>query len=216
MTPLRITAEMVSRTIVGADGLHLDALLMAATAKRDGLPPLTSQADALAAPPLDIPVPLSACGRYYLASQALGEVVAREARFVQRRFPLSEAIAMGGTSLKRVATNAGACKAFRVPVEASHVPAWTWYALGDLDAVTDLLPFVTRLGRRRAVGEGLVREWRVEPCEVWDGFPVMAADGRPLRHLPLDVAGLGEHSIRVGRCRPPYWLRVGEEAVAAP
>lgn len=215
MRPLRITAEMVSRTIVSADGLHLDALLMSAVAKRDGLAPLYTQADALRAEPLDIPVAMSPCGRYYLASATIGEPIAREARHVQRRFPLHEAIAMGDASLKRVATNAGPTKSFRIPVETQHVPVWTWYATGDADGVRDLLSWVTRLGRRRAVGEGLVRAWHVEPCESWDGFPVLH-DGRPLRHLPMDVPGLGEHSVRIGRCLPPYWLRVDEQEVAAP
>lgn len=215
MIPLRVTAEMATRLVISADGLHLDGLLMAAVAKRDDLPPLYTQADALRAPALDIPIARSSCGRYYLASAAIGDAIARELRYVQRRFPLHEAIAMGAPSLKRVATNAGACKAFRIPVEAQHMPTLTWYAVGNEDGVRELLGWITRLGRRRAVGEGLVREWRVEPCEPWEGFPVLR-DGRPLRHLPLDVEGLGEHAVRIGRVSPPYWLRVDEQEVAAP
>lgn len=216
MIPLRVTALMMSRTIVSDDGLHLDSLLMAAVAKRDGLPPLTSQLDAINAPPLDIPIALSGCGRYYLASSALGDVEARENRYINRRFPIAESIAMAGDSLKRINTASGPGKAYRIPSESSHVSTWTWYAIGDLDAVRELLPLVTRLGKRRAVGEGLVREWRVEPCEpLGDGFPVMTDDGLPLRNLPLDAPGLrGEFVMRVGRLRPPYWLRHDEHEVA--
>lgn len=215
MIPLRVTAEMVSRVVLSADGLHLDALLMAAVARRDDLPPLMTQAEALSAAPLEIPVARSTCGRYYLASAAIGAPVAREGRYVQRRFPLHEAIAMG--DVKRIATNAGPCKAFRIPVETQHIPTLTWYAVGEPEEIRALLSLVSRLGRRRAVGEGLVRAWRVEPCESWgDGFPVLNVEGRPLRHLPLDVAGIGEHGVRVGRCAPPYWLRVGEAEVACP
>lgn len=206
---------MVSRSLLSPDALHLDALLMAAVAKRDNLPPLYTAADAINAPPLDIPIALSECGRYYLASALIGDVVARENRFVQRRFPLQECIAIGGSSIKRIALTSGSCKSFRVPTEAQHVPLATWYAIGDEQAVRELLTWITRIGKRRAVGEGLVREWRVQPCELWPGFPVML-DGRPLRHLPADVAGLVGYGVRTGRCRPPYWLHHDEVELATP
>jgi CRISPR type IV-associated protein Csf3 len=218
VTALRVEADLVSRLVLPVERvIHLDALLMAAYARREGLPMLADQGAVERAEPLPIPIDRSACGRYFLASASLGAPVAREVRYVQRRFPLSEAIVMGGAALKRVATNAGACKAFRVPVETAHVPTLAWYALGDLDGVRELLGWVTRLGRRRAVGEGEVRAWRVvEERETWAGFPVMSADGRPLRYLPIDTVGLGDHEPRLARLMPPYWGRVGEEPVACP
>lgn len=216
MKPLRIEARMLSRTIVSDDGMHLDSLLMAATARRDGMPALLTQQDAINAPPIEIPIALSPCGRFYLASSAMGDVVARENRYINRRFPLSESISMGDASVKRIQLSAGACKGFRVPSEASHVSTWTWYAVGDAERVRELLVLVTRLGKRRAVGEGLVREWVVEEVEpIGDGFPVLTDDGAPLRNLPLDVPGLsGDFVTRIGRLRPPYWLRHDEYEVA--
>lgn len=216
MIPIRIIADMMSRTVVSDDGLHLDSLLMAAVAKRDGLPPLLSQRQAIDAEPLQIPIALSPCGRYYLATSALGHVEARENRYVNRRFPLHESIALGDESFKRVMLSSGACKGFRVPVESSHVDRWTWYAVGDLEAVRGLVPLVTRLGKRRSVGEGLVRAWTVKECEPWAGaFPVLDVDGMPLRNVPLDTPGLSDRYVaRIGRLRPPYWLRHEEHEVA--
>lgn len=218
MKPLRVEASLVSRVVMPVEGsIHLDGLLMAAVARRDALPPLMTQGDVLTAKPLEIPIARSECCRYYLASTSFGEVRARETRYIQRRFPLQEAIAMGGASLKRVATNAGACKAFRIPVEAVHVPQLTWWAVGDAEEVRELLGWVTRVGRRRAVGEGEVRDWTVvELDDVWPGFPVLTEDGRPLRNLPLEHAGIGEHTPRFARLVPPYWSRVDEEACACP
>jgi hypothetical protein len=216
MIPIRIIADMMSRTVVSDDGLHLDSLMMAAVAKRDGLPPLLSQRQAIDAEPLQIPIALSPCGRYYLATSALGHVEARENRYVNRRFPLHESIALGDESFKRVMLSSGSCKGFRVPVESSHVDRWTWYAVGDLEAVRELVPLVTRLGKRRSVGEGLVRAWTVEECEPWAGaFPVLDVDGMPLRNVPLDTPGLSDRYVaRIGRLRPPYWLRHDEHEVA--
>jgi hypothetical protein len=214
--PLRVIADMMSRTVVSDDGLHLDSLLMAAVAKRDDLPPLLSQRQAIDAEPLSIPIALSECGRYYRATAALGSVEARENRYLNRRFPLHESIALGDDSFRRVQLSSSACKGFRVPVESSHVDRWTWYAVGDLEAVRELVPLVTRLGKRRAVGEGLVRAWTVEACEPWDGaFPVLDVAGMPLRNVPADMPGLSDRYVaRIGRLMPPYWLRHDEHEVA--
>lgn len=209
---------METRLVLPPEGIHLDALLMAAVVKRDDAPPLATMADARDAVPLEIPVALSECGRYYLCTTSIAHVVAREHRWTNRRFPLAEAIALGGPTVKRLQLSAGPAKAYRIPVETTHARTLTWYAIGDEGAVNELLGrFVTRLGKRRAVGEGTVLAWHVTTLdETWPGFPVLSADGVPMRHLPIDVPGIGEHAERIGRVRPPYWARVGEETVAAP
>lgn len=217
MTPLRIIAEMESRLILPPEGIHLDALLMAAAARRDDAPPLYTQADAANAKPLDIPIALSACGRYYLATTSIQHVDQRELRYVNRRFPLAEAIVFGAPSMRRVQMSEGSCKQYRIPVEAVHARELHWYAVGDADGVRELLSLVSRLGRRRGVGEGTVLRWRVEEMdEVWDGFPVLSADGAAMRHLPFDVEGLRDYAVRIGCVRPPYWARAREEEVACP
>jgi CRISPR type IV-associated protein Csf3 len=217
MTPLHIVAEMETRLILPPEGIHLDALLMAAVARRDDAPPLYTQADAVEAQPLDIPIALSACGRYYLATTSIQHVSEREHRWLNRRFPLQEAIALGGPKVRRIQQSEGACKAYRIPVETAHVAELHWYAVGDADGVRRLLDLVSRLGRRRAVGEGTVLRWRVvELDEVWDGFPTLSADGAAMRHLPLDVEGLRDYAVRIGCVRPPYWARAREQEVACP
>ena len=218
MKPLRIVAEMETRLVLPPEGIHLDALLMAAVAKRDDAPPLATMADARDAVPLEIPIATSECGRYYLCTTSIARVDAREHRWTNRRFPLAEAIALGGPTVKRLQLSAGPAKGYRIPVETTHARTLTWYAIGEEFLTYKLLHrFVARLGKRRAVGEGTVLSWDVSALdETWPGFPVLSADGVPMRHLPMDVPGIGAHTERMGRVRPPYWARVGEEMVAAP
>lgn len=213
MEPLRVTCSLVAGAVLPIEGyLNLDALLAAAVCMIE---------DRTASTPADlvdveIPVQRSACGRYHLAAALMWSIEARELRYVQRRFPLAEAIAYGDAKLRRVQQSSGSQKAFRIPAERQHTSPLEAWCVGERQPVVDLLSVVTRLGRRRGAGDGLVREWHVEPCEPWgDGFPVLR-DGRPMRPLPLDTPGLGEHSPRIGRLTYPYWLRVGEEALACP
>jgi hypothetical protein len=43
---------------------------------------------------------------------------------------------------------------------------------------------------------------------------VLSPEGRPLRALPLDWPGLGEHRVEYSVLEPPYWERWREEPCA--
>lgn len=194
MTPLRVTATLETGIANPAKPPALDALLAYAQAVYiEGREP----ADPRAPVPdvsLDGVLARSPCGRYYLASFALADVEQWErGRFVNRRFPLSEAQMMGATEGKErlgtLSLKGGPCKSFRIPIETAHLrdDVVTWWCIGDREAIAQRLAWVTHLGKRRGVGLGRVARWEVEPCEPWgEGFPVIR-DGRPLRNLPLDA-----------------------------
>jgi CRISPR type IV-associated protein Csf3 len=215
--PLKITAELYGRVLLPREGvIHLDALLMAAVARVEMLP-LVLDEERMAEIP--IPVAKSECGRYYLASASVQKVQKHESRWINKRFPIAEWQQLGGgKSAQRVQLSAGPSKNFRLPAEAHHIEGQrlTWWCVGDRERITYLLGAITSVGRLRGHGEGEVRSWTVEPCEPWEGFPVLSPDGAALRTLPLDTPRLGEHVPRFGNLAPPYWRRSTEEPVAAP
>lgn len=167
----------------------------------------------------------SACGRYYLASFALADVEEWErGRFVNRRFPLHEAQAVGAAEGKgRLTTlnlSGGPCKSFRIPLETAHLrdDRITWYCIGDRAEILMRLAWITHLGKRRGVGLGRVAQWTCEPCESWgEGFPVIR-DGRPLRNLPLDAmdAEAAQAHEGFGCVTYPYFERDREELCLVP
>src|ERR1700755_142975 len=176
--------------------LAIDGLLAAAVAIRDGLPPATPGAIV----PIEIPVAREPEGRFHLASFASFSWEIFERRFVNRRFPTTEAQVLAGPKLRRIDISTGPAKSYRIPMEVGHVAGdqLTWWCVGDEDEVRGLLGLITHLGKRRAVGLGRVRAWKVEACsETWDGFPVVAG-GKPLRTLAIDWPRLGEIGKR--RC----------------
>lgn len=217
MISLRITAR-VPMGYSARMPIHLDALLMAAGARRRGLISTQVESELEEVP---IPVARSECGRYYLASAAIAAVAARERVHYHRQFPTTHALVLAGPKLKSVNDKAGAQKSYRMAYTREH-PEFgelVWFAVGDRDAITDLLDDVTHLGRRRNAGEGMLSlrgdAWTVEECEPWEGFPVLDAEGRGLRNLPLDTPGLVPGVIRYGRVDPPYWLP-SRESISAP
>jgi hypothetical protein len=211
--PFRVTAKLRGPMMRPAHGIYLDSLLMARVAVMEQRVPLqwaTERSD----PP--IPIVLSECERVYLASAGIFEIEASERRFVNKRFPMGEAQAMGDLSLKRILVGGGLSKGFRTPRELVHLvnDQIVWFALGDIDQTRDVLETVSGLGPRRGVGHGDVASWSVEQVEPWEGFPVLR-DGAPLRPLPLGWDGVRDGRLVRSTLRPPYHERWREEECVA-
>lgn len=215
MISLRVDALLAGGICLPNGPLALDALLTYAMAQRDGLDPPRSAEECR-----DLPIPLAELDGIWMASFSAYEVETREAEYTNRRFPLSEAQDMGERRLKRVQLTAGPSKSYRLPRERMHMrdDRMTWWALGDIEAVRNLLlEWVPYLGKRRGVGLGRVREWAVTPCEPWEGFPVLRG-GAPTRPLPLSWPGVDWTIADRAVCalRPPYWAHHRREECAVP
>lgn len=105
------------------------------------------------------------------------------------------------TDAKAANLGAGHMKAYDLAVPTVFAREVVWHAHGDLERVAALLTrFVPAIGKKRNLGSGTVREWRVEPCA--DDHSTIA-DGAPMRRLPFGCASAS--STRVGAIRPPYY-----------
>ena len=214
MIPLRVEARLGRAIVNPSRRIALDALLAAAVAQRDRLPP---PVDDLIVP-IEIPVQRSACGRYHLASFSEQSVEVREKGYINKRPIVDEAQMFASEKVTRIQISAGPSKGYRIPIEKGHLVGdrLVWWCIGDVDEIRALLATVHHLGKRRAVGYGRVLEWLVEPCEPWgDGFPVVR-DGRALRPLPADHEGVTERRLAMGALSYPYWQRERWEEVLVP
>ncbi len=188
--------------------ISFDALLMAAVALRDNLPPIGFGQR------IDIAIPIAQERGIYLSSVSQQTVECHERRHINKRFPMAEAQMLGARKMS-INPKGGLSKGFRLPAEVSHMVGdiVTFYAVGDIEGVRELLQWVQYLGKRRGVGLGKVTRWDVAEHEAWPGFPVMR-DGKPMRPLPLDWPGIGEHRKEYRVLTPPYWEQHREELCA--
>lgn len=228
--PLRVTATLASDIANPMRPPALDALLayVQAVYVERRPPPDPSKPTPLVH--LDGVLELSACGRFHLASFAVSEPEEwSRGRFVNRRFPIAEAQAMGSAKITTLSLSGGPAKSFRIPLETAWLKGdrIDWYAVGDVARVRSMLAWVTHLGKRRGVGLGKIARWDVTPCDPWDlaagadwrsavwprgGFPVVR-DARPMRNLPLDTlpAELAQAFEGYGVVSYPYHERDREE-----
>lgn len=213
--PLIVTARISGAISLPWAPIALDGLLMWAVAQRLNLPPIIA-GEQIA--PLEIPLAREPGGRFHLASLSEQVVEERELRYINRRFPIEQGQTLGNRKLRRIQINAGAQKSYRLPMETQHLveDRLRWWCIGDRAEIQGLLAEVHFLGKKRSTGLGQVREWIVDACEAWPGFPVLR-DGAPLRALPPDWPGLAaDVDIQLRNLSPPYWDRTKETECAVP
>jgi len=110
----------------------------------------------------------------------------------------------------------GAEKSYDLPLYLRSTPAITWYCVGDLNAIFDLLSACSGIGKKRSYGSGQIIKWEVEPHEhdwhLWRDGALM----RPIpitempTDRPIDIAILN------WGWRPPAWLHTNKARCAMP
>lgn len=117
---------------------------------------------------------------------------------------------MSGRLPTHVDTRKGRYRAWVMPLPLTVAPTLVWRAVGDPDAVTDLLAGVVSIGKKRASGHGLILDWEItldEAADRWE-FTHLHPDGQLGRTVPtaclhgrgdIDHGGHGQIGLR-----PPY------------
>jgi hypothetical protein len=213
VTPLVVTATMRD-PVEFTFPIMLDGLLVRVVADRLRSPRPTCSDECRR---FDTPIALEPGGRFHLASEAHhGAALFSRVEHIHKRAPVHELMAFGVDKLRRVDIKSGPDKGWRVPRSGEMFSDLHWWCVGDAESIRELLLGVTRLGARRRHGCGAVRSWIVDPCEPWDGFPVLR-EGMPLRPLPLDFPGASTESRKSFRnLTYPYFMKERAELLLCP
>lgn len=206
MIPLKVTAE-IGGSVASYDGrIQLDAILEHVAWRRAGRP--TAE---MGAPAMTFQIPLAKLGApglwVWRCSEGEAEWVGGDLTHYTRQFPTERSRALRKGE-RKVNVGAGPCKSFRLPLPLLLAREVVWHAVGDLEAVAEMLSVITHIGKKHNVGHGQVKRWRVEEAE--EDRSLIREDGSPARALPVDLAeaaGLeveGLYPEMVGH-RPPYW-----------
>ena len=145
----------------------------------------------------DLKITMKETPWYYAASFAQWEGAVKEGTdHWNKRFDQSLADLVDFQSKRgKVIVEQGAYKAYHMPVWYRHALSVSWYAVGDIGWVREMLGTVTHLGKKTSQGWGAVKKWAVEP---WHADWSVWKNGQLTRAIPE------EGGIRVG-IRPSYW-----------
>lgn len=200
------------------DGLRLDgALSWLVVTLTTGEPPREGFHGAKREDWTDIPLPFARVTvggwELFAVSDAQWPEGAQEGVRSRRRKPHPEAL-----GLNKVQTNGGPWKALDIITPTITTPIVEWYALADVERLTELLAETHCLGRGRAGGLGWVLGWEVSRV---DGDRSVEWDGRLMRAVPVasreDAARrFPGADVRVQAVRPPFWHRAVKTLCAVP
>lgn len=239
MIALQITATTPHGIVLSRPwGVALDGLLASVLwhrrkwAAREAGHHLTYQPDA---PQEDLPLPLARCGDpdhdddwHWLATfadlhprvQAVTEPDIRwrtsqtDHTRLQQLAPVIARAGGGGVS-----DRTGRYQRRVVPVMAHPATHLTWRAVGDPEAIRDLLTDLPAIGKHTGVGEGVITQWEVtETPEVapWSAGhehePGILGRTTPPRCLD-DCPTMATGPLGTGSLRPPY-LHPGSRSTA--
>jgi len=221
MQPLKITCRIADGCIVSTDGLFsLDSLLAAEWMRQNH--PEQYYSDGAKNELIESVLPLAEveiCGqRIWAASVAQYHLYGEQTYYWHKRF--DERLAgMYLDEPKRVNTGSGEFKGYRMPVNVLLISDLTWFAVGDLDAVRELLMGIRSLGKKRAYGFGAVAlDECGDPCwtvESWpDGWSIRGPGGKLMRAVPWD--GQSSGTVRRWGIRPPGWLPANQVVAQIP
>lgn len=213
-TTLRIVCELYSNAHVAArEPVMLDGLLANAVAREatggEMLPPSSA--------PYEIPLPLLCLWRneaglpLWAASCLIPEgECARDAVYLHKRAQTGQFTKGDKRGRFSISTTTGRYMERRVITPTMTAQRWIAYAIGVPQEIERLLSFISHIGKRRAAGLGEVRRWRVEET-LCDPVEVLVRDGRLIRPIPADAAGVLDvfaPNDPPGFCgwTPPYWL----------
>lgn len=116
--------------------------------------------------------------------------------FYTKRFDLQHASHL--TNEKKVETKRGHFKNLHNKVYTLATDWVEWYAVGDKQAIEDLLRFCTHIGKKTSQGYGRVHKWEIENCE--GDFSVYKNE-ELMRAIP------NKDALAIYGIRPSYWAR---------
>ena len=243
MVPLAVTATLTQGIVLDPRvGLALDGLLASQVRHRararaagpDGSLPSGSTLDGGLAvdAPADPDLPLARCpgdgtadGWHWAATFGVAVLPdgtpARDAQAHYRtgRLDGRQAEHAARPLPEHIPERNGRYKARRAPDLSTPAAAVLWRAVGDPDAVLDLLAPLPAIGSARSRGEGAVRSWQVTAVPGGDPHAHGHLDAagslaRPCPHacLPPGVA----HQTGPAGLRPPYWHPARQALLALP
>ena len=203
MSLLLVTAHLAAPVASRGEPPHLDALLAAAAARCQSLPPIDRETPA--GEITDLRLPLARLHWrdewVWMASRACPSDAQRGTSHITRR-PDSEDI---DRRARRWNVAAGPERSQLVTVPLLVSQRLTWLAVGARRGVIDLLRYVGHVGSIRRHGYGRVRRWDViSLCDHDDPTAILHLDGRANRHLPRSWCR-ETHGYDIGPVRAPYW-----------
>lgn len=208
--PIKIEARLADGRMNSADGIiMLDAILYHAWFYRHAPHVLEGLGGECVPGAGYIGLPLRHdTGNRYFASRAIYTQLRVEVEHWNKRpnFFSADAARHLENQAGIISTSVGLNRAYRMPQVIRYIKdgLLTFYAVGHADKVQELLDSIPAVGKKAAMGWGIVRKWTVQECA--EDYSTFHPDHGLMRPMPVEeMPELTGYPIMPYGVRPPYW-----------
>jgi hypothetical protein len=157
--------------------------------------------------PVELPLQKHSSGFYYCSSPHY--LVERESQSrYRKRWDYQEKCLDWGNKKAKFSGSDGHFKAYDMPLFLNHTSRIDWFVLGEPSNILAALNRITHLGKKRSLGNGLVKKWDIKLIEndwsLWNNKgqimrPIPASIYQDVFHKPLPL------DLVVTAWRLPSW-----------
>lgn len=210
--PLKITAHLADGRLNSADGIvMLDSILYHAWFWKHHPEVLNGMGSAEYDGYTGLPL-RQLPGNRWAASRGIYEEIGKTVEHLNKRpnFFNGDKIAKLDMEKGIISDSVGLYRAYRIPSVIRTVKDGliTFWAMGHLAEVQDLLDSIPAVGKKYAAGYGIVDLWRVEECE--EDYTLWHPQYGLMRPVEVDSSEANEldlsgYPVMQYGVKPPYW-----------
>lgn len=208
-TPLKVVFEVDSPIYLTSPFLHLDSLL-GYLCMRDALGELFYCTPSEIVLPIDnLELPVETTDDVNHTSVGIFDSAKLYKQTIYKRFTDKQIHTVNPKKYKKLRVGSGYFKGFMINLPAILCNTITFYCKGDKEELERLLPNLSHLGKKPAVGGGHIKSCSI--CEVDDDYSFIK-DDEIMRPIPvdfaennLDISLKGGMVIQRRTYKPSYW-----------
>jgi hypothetical protein len=206
-SPLKVTAILVDGRFNSADGIiMLDAILYHAWFAKHAPEVLLGGGVGYYHGHVGLPL-YQLPGNRWAASRGIYTEISREVETWHKRPDLFAPDKMGYLSMEKgvISDSMGPYRAYRIPniVHTVKDRKIEFYCVGSAEKILELLSHIPAVGKKPAMGWGLVESWAVE--EIEEDYSLIHPVHGLMRPTPVDEIDLEGYPIMDYSVKPPYW-----------
>lgn len=206
--PLKITAHLLDGRVNSASGLIMfDAILYHAWFAKYEPQVLEGIYDYSKAKFIGLPLRRLE-GNRWAASKGIYQEVLQEIENYNKRpdFFAGDKIDYLADTKGQISGSVGKYRAYRIPqlIRTVKDNKIVFYAVGNKPKIEDLLSYMTAVGKKPAIGFGVVTKWEVE--EIDEDYTTEHPDYGLMRPIPVEEAEKKYSCpVMLHGVKPPYW-----------
>lgn len=165
-----------------------------------------------------IGLPLRKENEIYYSSMGIYKQISEKIEYWNKRPDFFAADKMDYINIDKgiISDSVGTYRAYRTPVVIRTIKdnIIDFYCVGSKEKIIDLLSYIPAIGKKPAMGWGIVSDWSVE--DIDEDYSQIHPQYGIMRPTPVNQIKLDDYKIMEYAVKPPYWKKCNKRMCYIP